>query len=198
MRATTFPMTCTSIIFFYLWISYAVRFISQPVAIMPRDLLIYGFPSLLSAISLFGVTLLILELNKRSKHWYLSSFLWVVILALFVSTLLLWLFGIDPLSHPVGPIEAIWIGSFLMLAPSSVMLLYSFPNDSRKKMIIPAVISIVSSVYSIVAFFIIFMEIVLSSDLHGTFVFFWLHLAIALPMIGTTLLVAAASNIPTG
>lgn len=197
MRTNTFSTACTSIIFFYLWIDYAIRFISQPVTI-PRNLSIYVFPSLLGLISLFGVTLLILELNKKSRRWYLGCPLWVMILALLVSTLLLWSLEIDPLSHPVGPIGAIWIGSFLLLAPSSVLFFYSFPDRSRKKMAIPTVISTISGVYSILAFIIVFLGVFVSSDVNGTFFFFWLHLAIGLPAIGISMLTVAASNTPMG
>ena len=179
MNKINIALVCTSVIFFYIWVAYALDFLS------PRSsFLSWIIAPFLGIISLFGSLLFVSEMKNKSNRWYLGIPLSIAIFFVVIAISL-------DFFHIGGtfPSET----SLTMLAPCSILFFLSVPADQRKMVIIPVLISSIISSYALYSYYYLLRGMLspLQTSWNVVILLLWLYWAIGTLIIGICLVAIA-------
>lgn len=149
----------------------------------------YGTTAVLSCISLLGLLLFILTVQREDGSWYPALLLLITVSALGIVSYVLYPEDKPFLSDPVSDMEGIWIGLLALLAPASMAFFSTLPERLKAKALIPS-----QAIAGITALAVILFVCTLLSPaptLHpwsGLLILYW---AAGLPLIGFNYLAIA-------
>ncbi|QSZ67912.1 hypothetical protein RJ40_10605 [Methanofollis aquaemaris] len=177
-------LTCTSSLFFYPWV------ISALMAVTPVSSAVLGvvLPLLLGSVSLAGTMLALNCVEGRRRYLGLPLLLVIglIVAASFLSVPL----GFSRLIGAPGLLPAVWMVSFLLLAPSSSLFFLSLPERTAAVRT-ASVIAGVVSLFALLILLLIGPSMLAGESILPLIGFLWLYGVIGLPIIGILFIIIA-------
>lgn len=176
MPRSGISLVLTSTIFFFFWVA-------PLTGLNPA---FYGATAVLSCISLLGLLLFILTVQRRDGSRYPALLLLITVSALGIVSYVLYPESKPFLSDPVSDREGIWISILSLLAPASMVFFHTFPKRLKAKALVPFQAIAGIAIFAVILFACAFKSVALSPTptLHpwsGLLILYW---TVGLPLIG--------------